>query len=158
GELPLEIQHAGRRLSQLAVLCDPLLDRGLVHRVGIALLAATHPAGEHATHQVLDSRQESHGRTLRQRGGPASSTLSPSSRIFCGKFWRNIPTSSAALVMLPPLRRSAWRRKSRSKLSTTRSFASRKVVGRSAGRGVVPFSGAAALPKRSAGVISGPGA
>jgi hypothetical protein len=42
-----------------------------------------------------------------------------------------MPTSSAALVMLPPWRWSACWRKSRSKLSTTRSFASRKV---SAGR------------------------
>src|SRR5262249_61532208 len=87
-----------------------------------------------------------------------SSAVMPSSRIFCWKFWRYMPTSSAALVMLPPWRLSAWSRKSRSKASTIRSLASRNgTPAETAESGGAPFVGLA-VPKRSAASISGPGA
>src|SRR5262249_40151511 len=84
-----------------------------------------------------------------------SSTVMPSSRIFCWKFWRYMPTSSAALVTLPPWRWRARRRKSRSNDSTTRSFASRNDSPGPAS-GTESGAGAGGRPTRSSGVISGP--
>src|SRR4029453_10695371 len=107
--------------------------------VGMAMLAAADPAGHETADQVRETGKGTHGFSYLAEAGsfPASSAVRPSSRIFCWKFWRYMPTSSAALVMFAPWRWSACWRKSRSKLSTTRSFASLKVLGRSPSGGCV---------------------
>src|SRR5881628_1742310 len=154
-ELAAQVDDAGRGLAQLRILRHALPDGGDVDRVGVALLAAADPARGEAAQEVPDSSDEVHGLSLHSGSLTASSAVRPSSRIFCCRFWRCMPTSSAALVMLPPWRRSAWRRNSRSKFSTMRSLASRKVAGSGSGAGVCGMAG---RPKRSAAVISGPGA
>src|SRR4030095_15373662 len=136
-ELATHVEDAGRRAPQPAVLVEALLDRGLVDRAGTPSLAPAHPLHDGAAEQVERSGEEPHGNPPQASPGfTASSTEMPSSRIFCWKFCRYMPTSSAALVMLPPWRRSACRRKSRSNPCTACSFASRKVAGGGAGVGV----------------------
>ena len=102
GELAPHVEDAGRGVPELPVLRHALPDRGLVHGVGVAMLAPPDPAGEEAAQQVRDSRDDVHGALLQAGFLLASSALMPSSRIFCWRFWRCMPMSSAALVMFPP--------------------------------------------------------
>src|SRR3989449_1268355 len=96
------VEDAGGRVPELPVLRHALLDRRLVDRVGVAMLAPPDPAGEDAAQQVRESRDDVHNALLQWGSLVASSALMPSSRIFCCRFWRCMPISSAALVMLPP--------------------------------------------------------
>ena len=104
-ELAAHVEHAGRGAAELRVLVEPLLDRGLVDGAGVPLLAAADPLGEAPRTRFTSTGDESHDQPPHL---VASSALMPSSRIFCWKFCRYMPTSSAALLMLPPWRRSAW--------------------------------------------------
>src|SRR3989454_2859759 len=102
GELAPHVEDAGGRVPELPVLRHALLDRRLVDRVGVAMLAPPDPAREDAAQQVRESRDDVHDDLLQWGSLVASSALMPSSRIFCCRFWRCMPISSAALVMLPP--------------------------------------------------------
>src|SRR5581483_10454397 len=158
-ELRPDVDDAGRRRAELLVLREAGLDRRLVDGARVAVLAAAQPLAERAAEQIPQSCEECHAEALLQCFS-TSSTVSPSSRIFCWKFCRYMPTSSAALLMLPPFRRSAWSRKSRSNAATTRSFASRKDAppAASAPGAGAPSARAGGRTPRSSAVISSPGA
>src|SRR6185295_10626002 len=83
-ELVAHEQDPRDRLFQLAVLARAVLDRLLVDRGGIAPLAAAHPASKHRANEI---RQAGHHDSF-----PQSSDLSPSSRIFCCRLWRTMPS------------------------------------------------------------------
>ena len=93
---------------------------------------------------------------------PTSSAVMPSSRIFCWKFCRYMPISSAAFVMLPPWRRSAsagTRARSARPRAPSRRGTSAPSPSASARR--TPRRAVAAARRRrsrSAAVISSPGA
>ena len=161
-ELAAQIDHAGRGAAQRLVLLDALVDRRLVDRLGIAALAAADPLGEHAARRqiadkagsgractpVLVARPRALSSSIRR---PISSAVMPSSRIFCWRFWRYMPISSAALLMLPPWRRSAVSRKSRSKASTTAPWRRGSSTRRRAGAGRRGSRTASRPTRRAAG-------
>ncbi len=137
-----------------AYCSSALLDRGLVDRAGVAVLAAADPVREQRRGRGSQTRAKSRIDDLLRVASvrSASSAVMPSSRIFCWKFWRYMPISSAALVMLPPWRRSAWTRKSRSKRRDDALLGLAERCAAIAGRGVrrppAPASRAAS-PSRS---------
>src|SRR5438876_401521 len=101
-ELAPHVEDAGGGMAELLVLDDALADRRLVDGVGVAMLALTHPVGEGTAEKARQSRDDVHGALLHAESLVASSALMPSSRIFCWRFWRCMPMSSAAFVMFPP--------------------------------------------------------
>src|SRR5947208_756050 len=101
-ELAPHVEDTGGGMAELLVLDDALADRRLVDGVRMAMLALAHPVGEGTAEKARQSRDDVHGALPQVESLVASSALMPSSRIFCWRFWRCMPMSSAAFVMFPP--------------------------------------------------------